>query len=460
MENGLSHENEMAIKDYALNPCLGRNYSNIFGFLNDTAARYPQAISLVAGMPDESFFHAEEHSAAIEHFVDHMVTKTGNDHLSVINWIWQYNSSKGFICDIMAKYLLHDEGIRAKAEDILVTVGAQEAFTILVATLCADEKDVMLMETPGYAGLSSIAKILGKNVAGVRLGDDGIDLAALEATIEENMRSGRRVKLLYTIPDYQNPSGSCMSVENRRVLLELASRYNFLILEDSVYNSFSYAAARNPTLKSLDRESRVIYIGSFAKLLFPGLRIGIIHADQQIRAADGGLISLIGELEKVKGAITNNTPGITQAIVAGILIKENFSLQKINAAKIASYCKKRDAILIALDKFVTPYTSTWAEGISWNRPEGGFFIKIILPFELEPSDLLTCADKYGVLFCPMTYFSTDGTCKNEIRLAFSKPTPEELEEGVKRLAGFLESRTRELKMQQENFSNHQSTIIQ
>lgn len=443
----MNNPGKPVLRDIPLNPALGADYNDMFSFLNDTAARYPQSISFIAGMPDESFFDVEEHLSSLHFFVDYLVEKTGKDRLSVMNWIAQYNSSRGIINDVLVRYLACDEGIHVSAKDVLVTVGAQEAFAILVATLCEKDKDVVLMESPGYIGLSAAAKILGHKPQGVALTEDGIDMEKLEEKILSVKEEGRRVKLLYTIPDYQNPSGYCMSLEKRKALLEMADRYNFLIVEDSVYNSFAYGEERNPTLKSLDTGSRVIYIGSFSKLLFPGMRMGMIVADQQIKNAKGDVIPLIDQLEKVKGVFTNNSPGITQAMLAGVLIREGYSLKKLNAPKIDSYRSKCRSLLQALDATIRSYSDGWASGISWNEPEGGFFIKISLPFELENNDLLLCAEKHGVLFCPMNYFYQDGGGKNEIRLAFSKLTIPEIGEGVKRLADFLRAKAKALEPQ-------------
>lgn len=430
------------LQDFAINPALGKDYNNMFAFLNDTAARYPQAISMVAGMPDDTFFHVDEHFSAVQLYVDHVSANTGKDELAVVNWIAQYNSSKGFIADILAKYLACDEGINVSPKDVMITIGAQEAFAILVSTLCAGENDVILMESPSYVGLSAPTKLLGFRGESVPLRPDGIDIDALEQKLQSLARLGKRVKMLYTIPDYQNPSGYCMSVEKRHQLLHLANEHNFLVVEDSVYNSFSYTGSRNPTLKSLDRHNQVIYVGSFSKLLFPGLRIGMVVANQRIKTKDGDIVPLIDELEKVKGAFTNNSPGITQAMLAGVLIREQYSLRRLNAAKIECYRQKLNAVLSALDSYIRPYENDWAEGISWNEPEGGFFIKINLPFDIGNNDVVFCAEHFGVLFCPMAYFYMDGGGRNEIRLAFSKGTPAELEEGIKRLAAFLRSKAK------------------
>lgn len=434
------------LRDYAINPRLIEGFDNMIGFFNDIQAAYPEAISFVAGMPDESLFDLDQHLAAFNVYADHVAARKGLPTADIINSIGQYKSSKGIINDIVANYLLKDEHIQVNGKDIVITVGAQEAFAIIVSALCNKDNDVILTEEPSYIGLSSFARIFEYTMAGVPITDTGLDLEQLSIRIKALKEAGRNPKLLYVIPDYQNPSGCSMPVEKRLALLEMADEFNFLILEDSVYSGFFYEGQRKPTLKSLDKNKRVLYVGSFAKLLFPGLRIGVIAAEQQIELPDGRLITLADEFEKVKGQITNNTPTITQAILAGILLKNDYSLSILNEKKVVAYRKKRDAMLQALNKYVKPHVA----GVSWNEPEGGFFIRMSLPFTIVQEDVLFCAKKYGVLFCPMRNFYANGGGENEIRLAFSGHTPENIEKGVQALAWFLQS-----KVNKQDASYHQ-----
>ena len=140
----------------------------------------------------------------------------------------------------------------------------------------------------------------------------------------------------------------------------MAQRYNFLIIEDSVYNSFTYKQKKNPTLKSLDLFNRVIYVGSFSKSIFPGLRLGLIASNQTLEDKDGNVVQLIDEFVKVKAQLTNNTPTINQAILGGILLDKNYSLSDWNKPKYESYKQKRDYIIVLLNSFIGAYKEEWS----------------------------------------------------------------------------------------------------
>ncbi|SKA44805.1 phenylalanine-4-hydroxylase, monomeric form [Chitinophaga eiseniae] len=430
-------EQDNVVRNFSLNDHIGREFNDVIGFLNDTQFKYPDAVSFVAGQPDERFFDIEDHIASFDTYVRYRMEKTGGSRNEVINRIGQYGKTKGFINDLVAEYLKVEEDIKVTGEDILMTVGAQEAFGIVVGTLCQQEKDVVLVEDPGYIGVSAFAKVFNYNIAGVGTDEEGIDLKLLRDKILTINGSGKRVKLLYVIPDYQNPSGSCMPIGNRLKLLEMAQQYNFLILEDSVYNSFTYAQKKNPTLKSLDRYGRVLYVGSFSKSLFPGLRMGMIVGGQRVENHRGDRVSLIDEMTKVKAQMTNNTSGITQAMLGGVLLAKNFRLSEWNRSKFESYKMKRDHMLASLDKYFNPQEHDWAAGIRWTRPEGGFFIKMSMPFEVDDQSVVDSASRFNVIFSPMRYFYLKGGGENEIRLTFSNLSRDMIEKGVKQLAQFV-----------------------
>lgn len=440
IEHLLLPEQDCVLRNYSLNTALGKGFNNVIGYLNDIQYKFPDAVSFFAGQPDERLFEVEDHLSRFETYVEHRMEKTGRKRSDIVGNIGQYSKTKGIINDILVEYLRKDEHITVREQDILVTAGAQEAFSIIVSTICNRDSDVILTEDPSYIGLSSFSKIFNYATEGVETDEEGVDPGKLKSRIIEINRSGRNVKLLYVIPDYQNPSGSCMPIGSRLKILELARKYNFLIIEDSVYNSFTYSQKKNPTLKSLDRYNRVIYVGSFSKSLFPGLRIGLIAADQQIENENGDIVPLIDEMVKVKAALTNNTSTISQAILGGVLLGREHSLDAMNEPKYRNYKIKHDKMLSYLDEYIGTGASEWAQGISWNVPDGGFFIKMTLPFEVTIEDVYACADRYRVLFCPMRYFYLKGGGKNEIRLSFSNLLLEEIEQGVKRLAAYLRSR--------------------
>jgi DNA-binding transcriptional MocR family regulator len=426
----------MVMRNYELNANLGRGFNNVIGFLNDIQYKYPEAIPFVAGQPDENFFDIDNHISKLDLFVDHLGKKTGEDRTKVLNSIGQYNRTKGIVNDLVAEYLRNDENINVKEENILMTVGAQEAFAVIVSTIC-NSNDVVLVENPSYIGLSSFARVFNYNMEGVRADEEGIDLHDLKSKVLEINRSQKKVKLLYVIPDYQNPSGSCMPIGSRLKLLELAQKYNFLIIEDSVYNSFTYAQKKNPTLKSLDKYNRVIYVGSFSKSLFPGLRIGLVAADQKVENEMGETISLIDEMCKVKAQLTNNTSTISQAILGGVLLDLGCSLSQWSKPKFESYKHKQATMIQALNKYIGTYREGWAQDVEWNEPEGGFFIKMTVPFNIDNNSVAECARTYGVIFCPMRNFYLKEGGENEIRLTFSNLSTSDIEQGVKHLADYL-----------------------
>ncbi len=427
--------------NYPINDKLGKNFENVIGFLNDTQFKYPEATSFVAGQPDENFFDVEDHVSKFDRFVEYKMKQTGKSRKEVVNYIGQYGMTKGIINDILAKYLNNDDDINVNAREILVTSGAQEAFSVIVSTICNKETDVVLTEDPSYIGLSSFAKVFGYDIQGVAIDEEGIDLRLLREKILDINQSDKRLKLVYVIPDHQNPSGSCMPIGSRLKLLELAERYNFLIIEDSVYNSFTYRQKRIPTLKSLDKYNRVIYVGSFSKSLFPGLRIGYTVANQKLENEYGEIVPLMDEMIKVKAQVTNNTSAISQAVLGGVLVDFGFSLNEYNKPKFKSYQQKLEHFLLLLDEHVGKYHHDWASGISWNSPNGGFFIKMNVPFTVDKEAVIESARKFSIIFCPMSFFYLREGGENEIRLTFSNLSLQQIEEGVIKLAAYLEYKT-------------------
>ncbi|WP_432328239.1 aminotransferase class I/II-fold pyridoxal phosphate-dependent enzyme [Mucilaginibacter sp. P25] len=239
--NLLIPDDDFSLRNYSVNIHLGRGFNDVIGFLNGIQFQFPNALSFVAGQPDETFFEVDDHISKYNLFVNYLAEKTGQDKKTVINGIGQYNKTKGIINEIISDYLKNDENITIKPENTIITAGAQEAFSIIVSAICNREDDVILMENPSYIGVSSFAKIFDYKIGGISCDEEGINLEELKNKVIAVNNSGKRVKLVYVIPDYQNPSGSCMPIGNRLKLLELAYKYNFLIIEDSVYNSFTYA---------------------------------------------------------------------------------------------------------------------------------------------------------------------------------------------------------------------------
>jgi (S)-3,5-dihydroxyphenylglycine transaminase len=247
---------------------------------------------------------------------------------------------------------------------------------------------------------------------------------------------GKKVKAVYVIPDYQNPTGNSMPVANRHTLLSMAVKHDFYILEDNAYGEFNYQGKFSLSLKALDKDKKVIYMRSFSKTLYPSLRLGAMVADQMVAYGETE-VPLSELLTKTKGYITVNTPSVNQAVMGGILIKNNCSLKAMNTEKVAAIKNKRDLLLAALKENLDANRFSWAKDISWNIPEGGFFITIRTPFKVDKSDVVLCAEKFRVIFTPMSFFYLNGGGDQEIRLAFSYVSPEAIAPAISRLADFF-----------------------
>ena len=258
---------------------------------------------------------------------------------------------------------------------------------------------------------------------------------AVLAGIEEARRLGRRPRALYDIPDFNNPLGTRMPMEARLALLELARRHELFIWEDNPYGMFSYDGPPLPTLKALDEHKVVIYMGTFSKTLYPGLRLGFLVANQQVVLPTGKRVPLTAELSKIKSLTTVTTSPVVQAIAGGLLIEAGGSLGPLMEQRLPFYRDNRDRMLACLEENLGG-----TEGVRWNRPEGGFFLTLDLPFEFTGECLIACARDYGVVVCPMSFFSLTPGRERQVRLAFSYVTGEQIAEGIARFARFVRDR--------------------
>ena len=404
-------------------------------FLNEIADRFPDAISFAPGRPYGGFFELESIFDSVRRFLDHLA-ESGRSPAAVRNALYQYGPSAGIIRDLIAASLRDDEGIEAGPESIVVTVGAQEAMFLALRALFADRDDVLLVSTPCYVGITGAAKLLDIHTVAVPEPDEGLSCTDLERAVVTQKAAGRRPRAFYLVPDHSNPSGNTVALETRRELLDLAARHDLLLLEDSPYRLVSYGE-RVPTLKALDRQRRVVHIGSFAKSAFPGARVGYVVADQEVVDSAGASRLLADELSKIKSMITVNTSPLSQAAVAGMLLAAGGRLSELNERPAAYYRDNLNALLGELDANF-PADTRDTLGVRWNRPSGGFFLKVDVPFLADNEALARSAREFGVLWTPMMNFypNADGG-RHTLRLSFSALTPELISEGVARLARFM-----------------------
>ncbi|MEP7013022.1 MAG: PLP-dependent aminotransferase family protein [Acidobacteriota bacterium] len=407
---------------------------DVMNFLNEVVQRYPQAVSFAPGRPAEELFDVEGSLGAIPRFVEWRANQRGVDARAVYRELGQYGATNGILKELIAAQLAADEGIRAEPESIVVTCGCQEAMALLLLTLFEPGRDVLLASDPTYIGITGLARILGIEVAPVAIGPEGLELAAVLAAIAKVRAAGGRPRALYDIPDFNNPMGTSMPTAVRRELLDLLREEDVLLFEDNPYGMFAYDAAPAPTIKSLDSAAGVVYLGSFSKTLFPGLRIGYLVADQQVVGPDGSLRPLAGELAKVKSLTTVNTPPLMQAVAGGLLLEAGGSLRDLVGRKLPHYRANRDAMLAALDRELA------GTGVTWNRPAGGYFLTLDLSFDFGEAELDFCARTHGVICCPMRFFALAPGRERQVRLSFSYVTPEQVDRGVRAFARFVRER--------------------
>jgi 2-aminoadipate transaminase len=332
--------------------------------------------------------------------------------------VLQYGPTRGYrpLLDAIVGIMQHRD-VSTSLDRLLVTTGSQQGLD-LVARVLLDPGDVVLVELPTYTGAITAFRNVQAQMVGVRQEEDGVDLDHLDEVYEQLTREGRRVRLLYVVPNFQNPTGLLIGLEKRLRLLEWASRRNVLILEDDPYRELYFEDSTGEAdvrpIRADDREGRVIYLSSFSKTLAPGFRVAWVDAPAPIAA----------KLEFAKQAEDLCTGGVDQRLVSeacrrGILDRQLPVLR-------AHYQHKRDVMVQALRQ-------QFGGAVTWPEPRGGFFLWATLPAPLDASALVTRAVEHGVVYVAGEAFFVNGSGDDLIRLSFSAPPPDRITEGVSRL---------------------------
>ncbi|WP_029723619.1 PLP-dependent aminotransferase family protein [Salinispora cortesiana] len=416
-----------------LHPALEDPALNSMNFLNEVAQDYPDAVSLAAGRPYEEFFEFSALHRYLDLFRQHLVDDLGQDPVQVHRTLFQYGRTKGIVHHLVARNLAVDEGITVDPEAIVVTVGCQEAMFLVLRALRADPRDVLLAAAPTYVGLTGAARLLDLPVRPVATTDSGVDLADLRAQVHRARAEGLRPRACYLMPDFANPSGTSLSLADRRALLDLAAEEELLLLEDNPYGLFPATESRRlPTLKALDTDRRVVYLGSFAKTVLPGARVGYVVADQPVVDADGGKGLLADQLAKVKSMVSVNTSPVAQAVVGGVLLAHDCSLVTATVRQRAVYADNLRHLVHGLARRFPAGSS-----VGWTVPAGGFFVVVTVPFPVDDALLHRSAREYGVLWTPMAHFYGDGAPVYALRLSVSAVTRDDIDRGLDRLAALV-----------------------
>jgi len=407
---------------------------NSMNFLNEIASRYPDAISLAAGRPAEQFFEIDSLDRYLRRFCRHLESDLGYSPEEVRRTLFQYGRTKGVLHGLIAANLARDEGMSVDPESVVVTVGCQEAMFLVLRALRRTPSDVLLAVTPTYVGLTGAARLVEMPVLPVAAGPGGVALEDLERQIRAARAAGLHPRACYVMPDFANPSGISMDLDDRRRLLALAAAEQVLLLEDNPYGLFPHEdEQRRPTLKALDEQQVVVYLGSFAKTAMPGVRTGYVVADQQVVDAAGNRSLLADQLSKIKSMLTVNTSPITQAIVGGKLLENEHSLLQANERERAVYTANMRRMVAGLAaRFPDP-----GLGVSFTAPAGGFFVVVTVPFEVDDALLERSAAEYGVLWTAMHHFYEPGVPVHALRLSCSTVTPEQIEDGLDRVARLI-----------------------
>ncbi|MDH6451824.1 MULTISPECIES: PLP-dependent aminotransferase family protein [unclassified Streptomyces] len=403
--------------------------------LSETAMRFPDALSFSSGAPHDGTHDLAKLSYHVDRYIRHL-RQRGVPEQRITRLHFQYGPVNGFIQEEVARMLVRDEDIDVAPEAIMITHGFQEAALVALRGLFRSPDDVLLSVSPAYVGIRGAARMLDIPVKGITEGPDGLEPEAVAAAVRAVRAEGKRPAALYLVPDFSNPSGTVVPLEARRRLLALAAEEGFTILEDNPYGLFASDEERLPTLKSLDTRGDVVYLGSFAKSAFPGARLGYLVGDREVVGEDGVRRTLAQELSKAKAMFTVGSSSLSQAAIGGILVDADHDLRTATRDLAAIYQERLAATLDALAEHFPP--ERYAEhGVRWNRPRGGFFLVVEVPFEADLPAMERSARDHAVSWAPMSMFHLEGGGERALRLGFSNLTPAAIREGIARLAGFI-----------------------
>jgi 2-aminoadipate transaminase len=386
----------------------GMRASDIREILKVTAQ--PDVISLAGGLPAPELFPIDEYRRAFEWVLE-------SDGAQAL----QYGPSEGYrpLRTLLSERLTR-VGVTCSSDDVLITNGSQQALD-LMGKMFLNPGDAVLVEKPTYLGALQAFNQYQATYAVVPMDDDGMCVDEVERVLSRQRPSGQRIKFIYALPNFQNPTGRTMSLERRRHLVELANHYGIPIVEDDPYGELRYEGEPLPTLKALDTHGSVMYLGTFSKILAPGFRLGWIVAGPEAMEA----------LLHGKQPSDLHT-GMAQQMATYEVAKNGFVDSHVENIK-AFYKERRDVMLDAIEEHFPP-------AADYTRPGGGLFVWAELPLHVDTRELLVDAIKEKVAFVPGQGFHPDSSGTNTMRLNFSNVPPEQLREGIRRLGHAIRRR--------------------
>ncbi len=369
--------------------------------------RQPDIISFAGGLPGPETFPVKD----LEEISCQVLRESGAFAL-------QYGPTEGekSLREEIAKWLGRDcRGI--DAENVLVTAGSQQGLDI-ISKVFLDPEDIVIVELPSYIGGLQAFSAYRAKMIGIPQDDEGINVDLLESDLRRLAAKGKKPKFIYVVPDFQNPSGATMSLERRKRLLKLAYEYEVPVIEDSPYRDLRYRGEAVPPIHALDKQKQTILLGTFSKLLCPGLRLAWIMTS----------VEWMDRMVVAKQSMDLCSPTFTQLIIADYM---NRGLMPKQVEKIRGiYGKKCETMLNAL--------ATHMPGeVEWSKPEGGLFLWIRLPEKTDAGKLFSKAIENKVAYVVGSAFHCNGKGQNTMRLNFSYSSESQINEGIKRLTKMI-----------------------
>ncbi len=370
-------------------------------------ATLPGMIYLAGGLPAPESFPVEVFKAACDTVLD----EVGAQSL-------QYGTTEGHkpLRKCLAERMNNLKGIPCGSDNVLLTSGSQQALE-MIGKMFIDYGDIIVVESPSYLGALQAFDLYAPRYVTVPMDEEGIIVDELERILQIVTP-----KFIYTVPTFQNPSGRTMSAARRIQLMAIAERYDVIIVEDDPYGELRYTGEPVPPIKASDTTGRVIYLSTFSKILSPGIRLAWVVASEEF----------IRKLALIKQATDLCTSTFIQ--YAAYEYCQSGSMEEHIDKIRAMYKVRMEAMLNALDKYFPK------EGVSWTRPQGGMFLWVTLPDAIDVEDMLKEAVTNKVAFVPGTSFYVDGRPHSTMRLNFSNATPEQIDEGIHRLAEIVRGR--------------------
>ncbi len=368
----------------------------------------PDIIALAAGAPYTKALNMEKMTRVLVE-----VMKKGGP--AALN----YGSSEGY--EPLRKWLtdfMADEDVVCTPDDIVITDGSQQGLELL-AKIFVNPGDTIITEAPSYVGALNAFLSFQAKIIHVPCDDNGIKVDRVAETLATLKKKGVKPRFIYVIPSFQNPSGVTMSLARRKKLIKLAREYDTIIVEDNAYRRLSFEETLLPSLKALDSEN-IVYLGTFSKMLSPGLRVGWLIAPRPIRE----------KIVFAKQAADLCSSSLTQRVVEEYFRETNMETHLKKLVNI--YVKRRDKMLNAIEEF-------FPKGVKWTTPKGGFFIWATLPDYLDTTNMLAKAIEQKVAYVPGKAFFADGTGRNSMRLNYSFMKESDIREGIRRLGEVIET---------------------